>query len=261
MTVAAAISPSKPSTRPGNTPPGDNTSTPQQQRDPLKHVSIEQGDGMEHHSFWSPSATELNSTNVDARFVLPKCELPPRDKFEPVETFVSTAVREQHELNMTNDSSTVVPILKKNYLAILEALRFKSDVPLLTTILLAMRTSRNTVHLLTASNKHARLIHQIVRFNPFELPVNRERRDSTEAIGVAIDFGLVDAHLSLIVALVSANSVFLVPATTALWKLLIANNNNLRNNTSFTFMDRYVFFPLIVKGVNYGPFSPHNDPY
>ena len=165
-------------------------------------------------SVWTPSASE---PNVDPRFVLRKCELPPRSEFEPVENFVAAAIREQHE----QKPDDIVSL--KNYRGILEALRSKSDVGLLTKIMLAMRTSRNTMHLLTVtSSKHARLIHQIIRFNPFETKnEGDEDKNATD-----VDYNLVDAHFCLVVTLVSANSVFLVPAATALWKLLISDVDN-----------------------------------
>jgi RNA polymerase I-specific transcription initiation factor RRN3 len=161
------------------------------------------------------AASSFLDAPADPRFVLPKCELPPRKDFEPVETFVSKAVQEQHQ---QKDARVVL----KNYKGIIEALRFKSDIPLLTKILLAIRTSRNAIHCLTSvSNKHARLIHQIVRFDPFYLPPN------TKAIAAG-DYNLVDAHFTLLVALVSANSVFLVPAVTALWKMIARYEENVQ---------------------------------
>ena len=184
---------------------------------PGQNVNIEEAG--RQRLFWSPSGIE---PNVDPRFALPRCELPPRKEFEPVETFVAAAVREQH-----GQKDDTIPL--KNYKGILEALRYKNDLPLLKKILLAMRTSRDTMNLLTsgASSKHARLIHQILRFDPFYVqPVQRndaKEEGDGQICDDKIDYGLADAHLCLIVALVSANSVYLVPALTALWKLLISD--------------------------------------
>ena len=247
MTVAGPeITPSLP---PQNTAPTTNKND-----EPLTTAAAVQSSST---FLWSPSSdnnnTESSSSSdvvIDPRFVLPKCELPPAHEFKPVETFVATAVLEQHQ--QKDDNDVPFAVTTKNYKAILEALRFKSDLSLLTKILLAMRTSRNTMHLLTTSstttnnsgasnssssnnNKHARLIHQIFRFNPFQQTTTTTTTTTTpsktvvsctaaeaeeDVTKININMGLVDAHLSLVVALVSANSVFLVPATTALWKLL-----------------------------------------
>lgn len=158
------------------------------------------------------------------RFVLSKCQLPPRKEFEPVETFVANAVREQHELNSDN-----LPI--KSYKGIIDAIRFKNDPVMLQRLLLALRTAGNgsTLHLLaSSSSKHARLIHNIVRLNPFDIPVPTP----TTAVGAdasdqgsnnksqSVEYDLADAQFHLMMALVSANSVFLVPIMFSLWKIL-----------------------------------------
>jgi len=174
----------------------DSNKSPQQKDPPLHNVA-------------EKSATTTADDGVDPRFVLPKCELPPRNELEPVEIFVASAVREQNE-----QPDTALPL--KNYRGILEALRFKKDVPMLRKVMIALRTSKNTLNLLVASQKHARLIHQIVRFVPFSAADN----DSEVSASLEESYSLADAQFHLIVALVSANSVYLVPALTALWKML-----------------------------------------
>jgi RNA polymerase I-specific transcription initiation factor RRN3 len=148
------------------------------------------------------------------RFVLQKCQLPPRKEFEPVETFVANAVKEQHE--QKDDNS-----LMKSYKGIIDAIRFKNDPVMLQRLLLALRTAGNgsTLHLLASSaSKHSRLIHNIVRLNPFELPTTDVGPD--QGTEQSVDYALADAQLHLMLALVSANSVFLVPTMTSLWKIL-----------------------------------------
>jgi RNA polymerase I-specific transcription initiation factor RRN3 len=150
----------------------------------------------------------------ESKFILPKCELPPPNEFGPIESFVSKAVQEQHE-----QGADLPP--NKGYKALTDAFRLKNDLPLLKKIMLAMRTSQNTVHCLTSvSKKHARLIHMIVRLDPFAQ--GTEEQDDNNKV---IDFTLVDAHFNLLVVLVSANSTLLVPTISALWKLVISQED------------------------------------
>ena len=150
----------------------------------------------------------------DFSFHLPKCELPPAKDFAPVEAFVHKTVVEQNL--QVNDN---VPI--KPYKGILDALRLKADLALVTKILLALRTSGNgsTLHLLASgASKHARLIHHLVRFNPFESKADKTNDNNTN--DEEKSFAIADAHLHLLLALVSANSVYLLPTLSALWKML-----------------------------------------
>jgi RNA polymerase I-specific transcription initiation factor RRN3 len=152
----------------------------------------------------------------DFSFELPKSELPPAKEFGPVEAFVHKTVVEQNQ--QANDN---VPL--KAYKGILEALRFKTDLSLVAKILLALRTSGkgSTLHLLASCpTKHARLIHHLVRFHPFEEPTTKAiPKEHTEEDDAKI-LAVADSHLHLLLALVSANSVYLLPTLSALWKLL-----------------------------------------
>lgn len=137
------------------------------------------------------------------RYRLPKCILPPPSEYSPIEAFVEKAVREQHEQH-AND---LVPT--RSYKGILDAIRTKSDPDMLRCVLVALRASGNgaTLHNFTSSTtQHARLIHQIVRLDV-----------------VLDDLHLLDAHFHLLLAMTSANTVFLVNVATALWKLLTSH--------------------------------------
>jgi len=166
-----------------------------------------------------------SSAMVDSRFVLPKCELPERDDLEKVEMFISKAVKEQHF--QTGEFQEPV----KEYRGIIDGLRSNKDLPLLRKVMIALRTSALT-YLATNSSKHAQLIHLIVRFVPFPrttmttvfqirnenavgMPPGAQEEKEEEP-----DFSLADAHLNLVTALVSANSLFVIPAMTTLWKML-----------------------------------------
>jgi hypothetical protein len=93
--------------------------------------------------------------------------------------------------------------------------------------LLALRTSGNgkTLTFLTQySTVHASLIHLVCRVNPYELPSPQPQVVNLAAAAAVpakmADYAMADAQLHLLVAIVSANSVFLVPTITALWKSL-----------------------------------------
>jgi len=150
---------------------------------------------------------------IDSRFVLPKCEVPPQKDMEVVSLFVSKAVREQHQ----NSGELSVPI--EGYRAIGDAIRLQKDLSLLRKVLIALRTS--ALQYLTAdTQKHARLIHLIVRFVPFPNSTMKTMLNADPLDETVDDFDLADAHLNLLTALVSANSLYVIPAMTALWKML-----------------------------------------
>lgn len=151
----------------------------------------------------------------DNYYILPKCELPPRKRFAPVEKFVANAV--QSKLELEGDSNS-----QKAYNAVMDAIRRKRDLAMLEQIFLALRTAGNgsTLHQLSGNpTKHAQLLHFLLRFDPFSsqhvdkhggqvIPddANGQQKDDP-----ASAYSLADAYFHLILALVSANSVFLVP--------------------------------------------------
>ena len=159
-------------------------------------------------------ADKLPNT-ADDEWTLPKCKLPPPDEFGPVLTFVQNAVKEQH--GRKNDT---VPVA--SYRGIIEAFRFKNDLAMLRHVLLALRVSGGTLSLLTTSStKHARLIHQVLRLNPFALAKPSKLKGGELSVdNSAVDYDLADAQLHLLVAIVSSKSVFLTPTLTCLWKML-----------------------------------------
>jgi RNA polymerase I-specific transcription initiation factor RRN3 len=87
---------------------------------------------------------------------------------------------------------------------------------MLFKVLLALRTTGSTLYQLTSSSqRHAHLLHLLFRLDPF-LPCEQQNGKLQDLI---LDYSLADAHLHLILALVSANSVFLIPGMNALWRL------------------------------------------
>lgn len=152
-----------------------------------------------------PSTPEVagdgNIMDRDA-FTLPPCRIPPKKDLEPVEVFVTDAV--------TASSG-------KKYNSLIEAFRFKKDLNILYKIIVALRTTGMVNIITSAPKKHGRLIHFIVRMDPF----TEEQQDETDDT-----LYLADAYFHLITALVSANSVFCVPVLISLWKQNTVNKSH-----------------------------------
>jgi len=195
----------------------------------------------------TPNKTENNSSNDDTTtdnmrtdplqhclerrdncYILPKCVLPPRKHFAPVEKFVATAV--QAKLGLEQDANA-----QQAYKAVMDAIRRKVDLAMLEQIFLALRTAGNgsTLHQLSSNpTKHAQLLHFLLRFDPFCVAMVMKHggqvipddgganHNNAPKDGPSSAFALADAYFHLILALVSANSVFLIPTMTSLWKLL-----------------------------------------
>ena len=98
---------------------------------------------------------------------------------------------------------------------------------MLYQVLLALRIAGSTLHQLTSFTKrHAHLVHLVFRVNPF-LPTKRaletaaKSPDAATKFAMFYDYSVADAFLHLVVALVSANTVFLSPALDAVWRLVV----------------------------------------
>jgi hypothetical protein len=177
------------------------------------------------------SSSENDSAMIsfnERSFVLPRCAVPCSEELQPVEDFVEAAILEQDGL-----AETASPV--KNYKVILDCIRLKRDTDMLWKLLIALRTSGHgsTMHRLTSSNKkHARLIHPVLRLNPFELPAKCASTTTTISTpnssppSLGPDYDLADAQLHFLAAVVSSNAVFLVPTLTFAWKLLTSQREN-----------------------------------
>ena len=146
------------------------------------------------------NALAIDASALEAnQFTLPRCPQFERQEFQPVETFVVNAIA-------AKDSS-------KEYRVMLDSIRKPKDPPTLCKVLLALRGT--TLHQLTGNPKtHAQLLHWLFRLDPFL----KEKHEKLPNL-----YSLADAHLHLLLALVSANSVFLQSGMTALWRLLTTN--------------------------------------
>jgi RNA polymerase I-specific transcription initiation factor RRN3 len=149
-------------------------------------------------------------------YTMHKCTMPPPSELEPIETFVFNAIQSKH-------SDMPDPAHEQGYRAIIDALKRPVDPPMLRMVLIALRTAGNgaVLNRLTADAlKHAQLIHWLFRFNSALRPTLAEGEENEQLVGVLKDGSLLDAHLHLVLAMVSARTVNLVPALTAIWRMI-----------------------------------------
>jgi len=161
-----------------------------------------------------------------------KSIMPSPTELQPIEIFVLNAIRSKHVIDTPAD-----PTHEQGYRAIMDALKRPVDPPMLRLVLIALRTAGNgtVLNLLTTNGLiHAQLIHWIFRFNSSlspKLPENDdnnnnnnnnsdENDENQQLMAVIKDGSLLDAHLNLILAMVSAHTVNLIPALTAVWRMV-----------------------------------------
>jgi hypothetical protein len=168
----------------------------------------------------TPETPTLQLRSGPKDYTLPKCSMPPMSELQPIETFVMNAVQSQHE-------ETADHAFAQGYRAIADALRRTSDPPMLRKVLIALRIAGkgNVLNLLASHpTKHAQLTHLIFRFDstspPAGLAYGMDRAKEKELFKIYKDGSMLDAHLHLILALVSAKSVNVVPALTMVWKMI-----------------------------------------
>jgi hypothetical protein len=179
------------------------------------------------------SSTTSRTPPVDngrRKFEFPPCVSPSPTELAPIETFVENAISSQHsDVTVGEGSSepTSTSDGHKGYRAIADALRRPEDPVMLHRILIALRTAGKGSSLYKVacfSQNHAQLTHLIFKFNPFDIP-NTLQAASEEVTRPYRDYSMADAYMHLVVAMISANSVHVVPAMTAIWKRLNINRS------------------------------------
>ena len=155
---------------------------------------------------YDPIAVVTEPLNV-AAWRLPRLELPPREALELIEAFVAKVVQE-------NSGTTE----QRDYKTLLQTIKIGPDSRVRYMVLLALRSSGPTLHRLATSNQNSKLVHFLMRVDPFEVPSprNGQRVDET----YYQDYRMADAYLHLLLAFLSSNSVFLHPILSHLWKML-----------------------------------------
>lgn len=189
-------------------------------------------------------------------FVLPTPAVPPAEEYAPVEKFVAGFVE---SLFAPPTLAAAAQQRSQGMRAIGGVLRTREDPVMLFKVLLALRTAGHgsVLRLLASDSRKAdSLLHLIFAVDPFVPPdtlvqtIAKEIEDETKArskspirsrsksspptVNVLIDperlkkdprlqpffsFQIADAHLHLLVALASANSIHVTHAVSAIWKM------------------------------------------
>mmetsp|Transcript_15269 Transcript_15269/g.21591 ORF Transcript_15269/g.21591 Transcript_15269/m.21591 type:complete len:842 (+) Transcript_15269:156-2681(+) len=140
-------------------------------------------------------------------FTLQPCRMPPLKEMQPVQKFVASALLADQR--------------SRQYLAVMDCIRKCDDPPMLRKIFIALRTAGSTLHHMTKDpNQHPQLIHVLFKIDPFVANAAVTTSDNEKLIAPIQDGSLADAYYHLIVALVSANSVFVGPILNGLWRIL-----------------------------------------
>ena len=173
------------------------------------------------HEETSEEISWIPCNNMNWAFV-PRPILPPKEEYDPVEKFVFDAIRSRsakdiNELDPEHHKSSIL-----GYKAILELLRKRDDESMLRKVLLALRTSGDGTTMgmiIRDSKRHSNLLHLLFRMDLFSFD-QKATDGGAKTQRNPFDSILADAYLNLVVALVSANSVFLTPAINMLWRCI-----------------------------------------
>ena len=177
---------------------------------------------------------EEEAVSIEERFVFPPCPEPTKVEIEPIEIFVAAAISSQHpndsiekEENDDDSTTTLFANHYQNYRVIANSLRRPEDPLMLLRILIALRTADKGISLYRIacySNLHAQLLHLILKLNPFEVPVCLKQPNvvvtNDDKLLPYHNYSLADAYMHLLIALISANTIHVIPAMTSIWKVL-----------------------------------------
>jgi RNA polymerase I-specific transcription initiation factor RRN3 len=199
-----------------------------------------------------PSKVSKSTSFLDERYLLPPSRTPSKSELSQFESFVETAIV----------SSQQQSIITPSYRSIIDCIRKRNDATMLYQVLVVLRMNGTTLNqLIKYPKQHAELIHFIFRLDPFTVPSKMSNDNVYRTL--TDNFTLADAHLHFIVAIVSANSTYLIPALQALWKLLTTSEQgqsvgrNQRLHAALATLIRLVpkgsadLFPIVVTGFPY----------
>jgi len=207
------------SIRTNNTLPSAATSTNrQQQHNPQVVVASEAGSSQELLND-KKLADDGDATNAfllkkeGPCYILPKITTqPPTRLLSPVQDFVNKAVTEKLE----SSDNTSCP---RKYTAMIEGMRQKKDISLLYMMLLSFRTAGILHRISGHPAKHFYLLDSLMQLNPFDYRFAEQNKNhngkATESWKhgfILHPYSIADAYFNLLLALVSANTVLLVPA-------------------------------------------------
>ena len=182
-----------------------------------------------------------NGLRIPEKFVFPRCQQElPKAEIEPIERFVATAISSQHEHSSNNVINTGGQVdikdaakAMESYRALAESLRRPEDPTMVQKIFVALRTAgkgSSVYQVACFADRHAQLIHLLFKFNPFDLPrILEEASDETKQ--PYLDYSLADSYMHLMVAIISANSVHVVPFMSAIWRTLTLGRSDIEGAT------------------------------
>ena len=140
---------------------------------------------------------------------LPKCEVPEKEIMGPIEQFLVNAMKD---------------VDGTNYNAVLQNVRRPDDAAMTYRMLIALRTTQGVLHQLVTGDSHVRLLHLILRFDPFFIP--KRLKGNAEYGQLVNSLKLTTAWLHLLVNLVSANSVYVPSVMKAIWNQIKIGTSN-----------------------------------
>jgi hypothetical protein len=143
--------------------------------------------------------------------------------FPLVQAYVQRAVHMQH----VSRSSTGVKhdsALLQGYETICDQIKDRDDPPMLHKVLLALAYGETLGYLIQFPQHHGKLLHLIMRLDPFTPPSPKGRPSSSamspEADSVSVslftEYAIADAYFALCVAIISANATFVIPVLESL---------------------------------------------
>ena len=192
--------------------------------------------GVEHESL-----KDDNGLLLPARFSFPRCRQDfLKSENEAIEEFVEKAISSQHENGGPSDScevgkaeANIAAEALKAYRAIADSLRRPEDPAMLRKLFVALRTAgkgSSLYRIACFADRHAQLMHLVCKFNAFDLPRTLEGASDETKLPYH-DHSLADAYMHLVVAIISANSVHVVPFMSAIWRTLTFGRTGIQDST------------------------------
>lgn len=140
----------------------------------------------------------------------------PKD-FPLVQAYVQRAIHTQHVSRSSNNTKYDSALLQ-GYESICDQLKNRDDPPMLHKVLLALAYGESLGYLIQFPQHHAKLLHLIMRLDPFTRPPPKGRSNSTmspdedtASLLLFTEYAIADAYFALCVAIISANATFVTP--------------------------------------------------
>jgi len=140
--------------------------------------------------------------------------------FPLVQAYVQRAVHMQH-VSRSSSSNSVKhdSALLQGYETICDQIKDRDDPPMLHKVLLALAYGETLGYLIQFPQHHGKLLHLIMRLDPFTPPPPKGRLNSSAispqadsaSVSLFTEYAIADAYFALCVAIISANATFVTP--------------------------------------------------